>query len=145
MITQQKLDAIVKKSNSLLCIGLDSDMGKLPASIKDKANAQFEFNKAIIDATHDLVCAYKPNSAFYEGAGAQGVSELKKTCEYIQKTYPDIFLIVDAKRADIGNTNEGYIKYVFDYLGADAVTLQPYLGREALKPFLDREDKASII
>jgi orotidine-5'-phosphate decarboxylase len=108
-------------------------------------NRQFLFNKAIIDATHDLVCAYKPNSAFYEANGTEGIGELKKTCDYIREHYPEIVIILDAKRADIGSTNEGYAKFVFDYLGADAITLHPYLGREALKPFLDRKEKGSII
>lgn len=138
MTFRQKLDAIVEKQNSLLCVGLDSDEKKI-------SGTQFTFNKAIIDATHDLVCAYKPNSAFYEGSGAKGVEQLKLTCDYIRETYPDVVIILDAKRADIGNTNEGYVRYVFDYLGADAVTLHPYLGKEALKPFLDREEKGSII
>lgn len=103
------------------------------------------FNKAIIDATCDLVCAYKPNSAFYEARGVEGITELKKTCDYLRKTYPEIPIILDAKRGDIGNTNEGYVTYAFDYLGADAITLHPYLGREALQPFLDRKDKGCII
>ncbi|MEK7587401.1 MAG: orotidine-5'-phosphate decarboxylase, partial [Patescibacteria group bacterium] len=100
---------------------------------------------AIIDATHDLVCAYKPNTAFYEARGVEGITELKMTCDYIREKYPDIALILDAKRADIGSTNEGYVKYAFDWLGADAITLHPYLGKEALKPFLDRKDKGCII
>src|SRR5579883_1788369 len=145
MTFQQKLDNIISKNNSLLCVGLDSDVDKLPEAVKQRAHPQFEFNKAIIDATHDLVCAYKPNSAFYEGHGEKGVAELKMTCDYIRQTYPNIPVILDAKRADIGNTNQGYIKYCFDYLQTDAVTLQPYLGGEALQPFLDLTDKGVII
>lgn len=145
MTFQQKLDIIVAKNNSLVCVGLDSDFSKLPEVIKQLENPQFEFNKKIIDFTHDLVCAYKPNSAFYEALGNRGVAQLKMTCDYIQTTYPEIPIIIDAKRADIGNTNEGYVKYIFDYLQADAVTLQPYLGGEAIKPFLDRSDKGIII
>ena len=145
MTFQQKLDAIITKNNSLLCVGLDSDVKKLPQHLLGKSDAQFLFNKAIVDATHDFVCAYKPNSAFYEGIGADGVEQLKKTCDYIKQTYPEIPIIIDAKRADIGNTNEGYMEYVFNYLGSDAVTLQPYLGGEALKPFLDQKDKGVII
>ncbi len=121
-----------EKNDSLLCIGLDSDTG-------------FAFNKKIIDETHDLVCAYKPNSAFYEARGASGIVDLKKTFSYIQRTYPHVVTILDAKRGDIGNTNKGYVTYIFDYLGADAVTLHPYLGREALEPFLERKEKGSII
>jgi orotidine-5'-phosphate decarboxylase len=141
---KQKLSAVTKKNNSLVCVGLDSEVTKIPPCVKGK-NRQFLFNKAIVDATHDLVCAYKPNSAFYEANGTEGIGELKKTCDYIREKYPEILIILDAKRADIGNTNEGYAKFVFDYLGSDAITLHPYLGREALKPFLDRKEKGSII
>jgi orotidine-5'-phosphate decarboxylase len=109
MTFTKKLSSIVDKNNSLVCVGLDSDIGKLPQHLKNQKNPQFQFNKAIIDATHDLVCAYKPNSAFYEGNGAQGVAELKMTCDYIRENYPEIVIILDAKRADIGNTNEGYM------------------------------------
>ena len=134
MTFRQKLDAIVEKNNSLLSVGLDSDV-----------DAQVAFNKKIIDATHDLVCAYKPNTAFYESRGVAGIEALKQTCDYLRKTYPEIVLIVDAKRGDIGNSNEAYAKFAFDYLGADAITLHPYLGKEALKPFLDRKEKGSVI
>jgi|SRR5579859_5856362 len=145
MIIQQKLTTIIQKNNSLVCVGLDSDFEKLPEHIKTVENPQFTFNKKIIDATNDVVCAYKPNSAFYEALGDRGITQLKMTCDYIKKTYPEIFLILDAKRADIGNTNQGYLEYAFNYLEADAITLHPYLGSEALKPFLDRTDKGSII
>lgn len=138
MTFRQKLDAIVEKQNSLVCVGLDSDEKKIIGS-------QFAFNKKIIDATHDLVCAYKPNSAFYEGSGAKGIEQLKLTCDYLREIYPEIVLILDAKRADIGNTNEGYARYVYEYLGADAVTLQPYFGKEALIPFLAMKEKGSFI
>jgi orotidine-5'-phosphate decarboxylase len=103
------------------------------------------FNKAIIDATHDLVCAYKPNSAFYEALGADGIIQLQQTVAYINETYPGIPVILDSKRADIGNTNDGYVKHSYDYLKVDAVTLHPYLGSEALQPFLDLNDKGAII
>lgn len=144
MTFRQKLDAIVASQNSLVCVGLDSDEKKIPSSITG-SDRQFTFNKSIIDSTHDFVCGYKPNSAFYEGSGADGVRQLKLTCDYLREKYPDIVIILDAKRADIGNSNEGYAKFVFDHLGADAVTLHPYLGKEALKPFLDRKDKESFI
>lgn len=140
-----KLDTIIQKNSSLVCIGLDSNIPKLPDHLKKKDNAQFEFNKVIIDATYDLVCAYKPNSAFYEAYGDLGIHQLKMTCDYIREKYPNIYIILDAKRADIGSTNQGYVTYGFDWLGADAVTLHPYLGYEAMKPFLDRADKGSII
>lgn len=136
---------MMTKNNSLVCVGLDSDVRKLPKHLVREKYPQFAFNKAIIDGTHDLVCAYKPNSAFYEARGAQGIEELKMTCDYLHTSYLDIPIILDAKRGDIGSTNEGYVTYAFDYLGADAITLQPYLGREALQPFLDRKDKECII
>ncbi len=145
----EKLDIAISKNNSLLCIGLDPVYEKIPADLKkadftDSAGWIFAFNKAIIDATHPYVMGYKPNSAFYEAYGAEGITQLKKTCEYIKKQHPELFLILDAKRADIGSTNEGYVKFAFDYLQADAITLQVYPGKEALQPFLDRTDKGSI-
>lgn len=146
---QQKLDKIIKKNNSLVCVGLDSNVEKIPRLASpardDRRYVQFEFNREIIDQTYDLVCAYKINSAFYEAVGAKGIEELKITCDYLRKKYPIIPIIIDAKRADIGNTNKGYIKYVFNYLGADAITLHPYLGREAVEPFLQKKDKGIII
>lgn len=145
MSIQKKVDSIVKKNNSLLCVGLDPVLNKIPSYIQNQENAIFVFNKSIIDATADLVCAYKPNSAFYEAAGTKGIEQLKMTCDYIRKTHPEIFLILDAKRGDIGSTNAGYIQFTFDWLQADAITLHPYLGAEAIKPFLDRQDKTSII
>lgn len=141
----EKLDANSVRANSLLCIGLDSDFDQLPAAVLTSQTPQFEFNKSIIEATHDLVSSYKPNSAFYEARGSQGITELKMTCDYLKDHYPEIVLVLDAKRADIGSTNAGYAKFIFDYLGVDAVTLQPYLGREAIQPFLARKDKGSII
>lgn len=131
--------------NSLLCVGLDSDFEKLPDRFKAMENPQFEFNKYIISETHELASAFKLNTAFYEARGGEGIRELQMTMEYLQKNHPNIFTICDAKRADIGNTNNGYVAFVFDWLGFDAVTLHPYLGEEALAPFLDRKDKCSII
>lgn len=142
---QDKLSNIVKKNNSLVCVGLDSDLNKLPGSFKEKEYPQFEFNKAIIDETCDLVCSYKPNPAFYEARGDKGIKELKLTCDYIQNTYPEIPVIVDAKRGDIGNTNEGYAQYVFDYLHADAITVMPYMGIESLSCFFQRKEKGIIV
>jgi len=142
---QEKLDKIVKKNNSLLCVGLDSDFEKIPPRFKKKKQPLFEFNKNIIDQTHDLVCAYKPNSAFYEALGLNGILALKFTCHYLQKNYPQIPIILDAKRGDIGSTNEAYAKFIFDFLGVDAVTIHPYLGMEANLPFLNRKDKGIII
>lgn len=142
---QQKLNRIFKKNNSLVCIGLDSDFDKIPQYLKTKKNPLFIFNKKIINATYDLVCAYKPNSAFYEAQGAEGINQLKLTCNYLRKNYPSTPIILDAKRADIGNTNRGYIKYAFDYLGVDAITLHPYLGMEAISAFLEFKDKGFFI
>lgn len=141
----EKYNTRVEKINSLLCVGLDADYSRIPARFLDKEFPQFEFNKWIIDATHLHTSAYKPNSAFYEARGDQGLKELKMTMEYLIKNYPDIFTILDAKRADIGNTNKGYSESIFDWLGFDAVTVNPYLGFEAISPFLEREDKVSII
>lgn len=141
----QKLDEAVTKNDSLLCVGLDPDTSKLPEPFRGSNDPLFGFNKAIIDATADLVCAFKPNSAFYEARGADGIYELKKTCDYVKEYYPDIPIILDFKRGDIGNTNDNYVKFAFDYLGVDAVTIQPYQGRTALQPFLDRKDKGIIV
>ena len=131
---RDKLNNIVKKNNSLLCVGLDPE-----------ADNVFDFNKNIIDATYDMVCAYKPNIAFYEAVGIVGIKQLKKTIDYLHKKYPEIPVILDAKRGDIGHTSAAYARYIFDYLQADAVTLHPYLGKDALQPFLDRKDKGCII
>ncbi len=141
----EKLEIHIKNNHSLVCVGLDPELSKLPEHIRIKENAQFTFNKAIIDATHDIVAAYKPNSAFYEALGEEGINQLKQTCDYINFAYPEIPIILDAKRADIGNTNNGYLNFAYEFLNVDAITLNPYLGSEALKPFLDREDKGCII
>jgi orotidine-5'-phosphate decarboxylase len=137
----QKLDAAVEKNNSLLCVGLDPDDTKLPAS----QTSYLDFNKAIIDATAEFVCAFKPNSAFYEARGAAGIEQLKQTCDYIREKYPGIPVILDYKRGDIGNTNKQYADFAFEYLGVDAVTIQPYQGQTALQPFLDYKDKGIIV
>ncbi len=142
---KEKYNTRAEKFNSLVCVGLDSEFEKLPAQFKEKEFPQFEFNKYIIDQTAEFAAAFKPNSAFYEARGEKGWKELKMTMDYLSLSYPDIFTICDAKRADIGNTNNGYVKAIFDELKFDAITLHPYLGKEALKPFLDRSDKISII
>jgi orotidine-5'-phosphate decarboxylase len=144
MITD-KYNKRADKVNSLVCVGLDADFEKLPEKFRQMENPQFEFNKWIIDQTAEFASCYKPNMAFYEARGDAGLRELKMTMEYLQKNFADIFTICDAKRADIGSTNNGYVTAIFDWLGFDAVTLHPYLGKEALKPFLDRVDKGSII
>ena len=140
-----KYNQRAKKINSLLCVGLDSDFEKIPERFKSQEFPQFEFNKWIIEETHNFAVAIKCNSAFYEARGDKGIKELKMTMDYLIKNHPDIFTILDAKRADIGNTNNGYVTSIFDWLGFDAVTLHPYLGKEALQTFLDRKDKVSII
>lgn len=125
-----------RRNRSLLCVGLDPDPAKLP--VKDV----FEFNKAIIDATADMVCAYKPNLAFYEALGVRGMQALKKTVAYIPKNIP---VIGDAKRGDIGNTATAYARALFGYYKFDAVTLNPYLGYDSIEPFLDYEDKGVFV
>ena len=117
--------------NKFVCVGLDQ--------------SSYEANKKIIDATYDLVCAYKPNSAFYEAEGVEGLKALKKTVDYIRQKDLQIPIILDAKRGDIGNTNEGYVKAIFDDLGFDGVTVSPYLGEESLRPFLERKDRGIIV
>ena len=136
----QRVDVV----NSLLCVGLDSDLDRMPERFRRTPFAQFAFNKWIVEQTHPYVSAYKPNIAFYEAHGDAGIKALKMTVEYLQEYHPDILTICDAKRGDIGSTNEGYVKAIFDWLGFDAVTLNPYLGREALLPFLERADKGCI-
>ena len=130
-----------------ICVGLDPDYSKFPPNFKNGSLEQdlFSFNENVIEQTKDLVCAYKLQSAFYEVFGEIGWGVLKKTAQYIQQKYQDIPIILDAKRGDIGFSNEAYAKAIFDYLGFDAVTLHPYLGKEALEPFLERKDKGIII
>lgn len=140
-----KINKIVKKNSSLVCVGLDSDINKIPKHLLKYSDPVFQFNKEIIEATNDLVCAYKPNIAFYEAAGIEGLRSLKKTNEYLVKKYSEIPIIIDAKRGDIDNTNLSYIANIFNELKADAVTLHPYLGQLSLKPFLDLKDKFYFI
>ncbi len=142
---ETKLAAAVKQNNSLLCVGLDPTRVKLPEHLRDQPDAIFTFNKAIIDVVADLVCAFKPNSAFYEAEGADGIQQLHDTCHYILDKYPNIPIILDFKRADIGNTNKAYAKFAFSYLGADAITLSPYLGRDSIENFLEYKDKGIMI
>lgn len=135
----------VEQANSLVCIGLDSDFERLPARFRSADHPQFAFNQWIIEQTHPYTSAYKPNVAFYEARGEEGLQSLKMTIDYLRENHPDILTICDAKRADIGSTNAGYVTAIFDWLGFDTVTLNPYLGREALQPFLERTDKACIL
>ena len=141
----EKLERTAAKNDSLLCVGLDPDISKLPPAVQRKADPLFEFNKAIIDATADLACTFKPNSAFYEAGGDAGIFQLKKTCDYLRRQYPDVPVILDFKRGDIGNTNEHYARFAFEYLGVDAITIQPYLGSEANQAFLVYKDKGMFV
>ena len=137
-----KYNQRAEKVNSLVCVGLDSEYERIrPYFAKATKGMQFEFNKKIIEATHEHVAAYKPNIAFYEARGDEGLRELKLTMDYLHEHHPDIFTICDAKRGDIGNTNNGYIAEILDRLGFDAMPLTPYMGKESLQPFLDRKDK----
>lgn len=138
-----KYNQRAEKVKSLLCVGLDSEYEKLPhfAKASRGEGLQFTFNKWIIDQTFEHVAAYKANIAFYEARGDEGLRELKMTMDYLRAEHPDIFTICDAKRGDIGNTNNGYIAEILDWLGFDAMTLHPYMGKESLQPFLDRKDK----
>ena len=145
MDIERKYHQRVQHTQSLLCVGLDADRAKIPAPFMHEATPQFAFNRWIIEQTHPYVSAYKPNTAFYEAHGAQGWRELRLTMDYLHEFHPEIVTICDAKRADVGNTNQGYVQAIFDELGFDAITLHPYLGQEALSPFLERTDKASII
>ncbi|MBQ5404699.1 MAG: orotidine-5'-phosphate decarboxylase [Bacteroidales bacterium] len=135
---------IVKK-NSFLCVGLDTDIEKIPECLLNEEDPVFEFNKRIVDATQQFAVAYKPNTAFYEALGAKGWTSLQKTAEYIKKNYPGIFLIADCKRGDIGNTCKMYAKTFFEQMPFDAVTLSPYMGRDSISPFLEYEGKWAII
>ncbi|OGH24869.1 MAG: orotidine 5'-phosphate decarboxylase [Candidatus Levybacteria bacterium RIFCSPLOWO2_01_FULL_39_24] len=145
MTFKQKLANIIRKNNSLLCIGLDPDLDKIPKHILKKKNPIFEFNKKIIDETSDLVCCYKTQFAFYASHGIPGIKALIRTIKYIHLKHPSIPVILDAKRGDIGSTATQYAKEVFDVYLADAVTVNPFLGFDSLKPFLERKDKGIII
>jgi orotidine-5'-phosphate decarboxylase len=141
----QKYNRRAEAIDSLLCVGLDASLDKIPEEFLSSEFPQFAFNQWIIDQTAEYTAAYKPNMAFYEARGSQGWVELQMTMESLQAHHPEIVTICDAKRADIGSTNQGYLTSIFDQLGFDAITLHPYLGAEALAPFLERDDKACII
>ena len=149
---RQMLEAQWSRGN-FVCVGLDSEFGKIPESARRSgnecdvsvANTIVAFNLAIVEATKDLVCAYKPNAAFYEAYGDEGIGALQRTIVDIHAIAPDVPVILDAKRADIGNTNAGYVDAAFGFLRADAITVHPYLGAEALQPFLARAEKGVIV
>jgi len=144
-MTTQELIAQIKKKKSFLCIGLDVDLDKIPSHLLQEQDPIFEFNKAIIDATHQLCVAYKPNTAFYEAYGLKGWKSLEKTIRYLNKNYPEIFTIADAKRGDIGNTSTMYAKAFFEDLAFDSVTVAPYMGKDSVEPFLAFKDKHTIM
>ncbi|MDB4204107.1 orotidine-5'-phosphate decarboxylase [Polaribacter sp.] len=144
-MTTQELVAQIKKKKSFLCIGLDVDVDKIPSHLLSNEDPIFAFNKAIIDATHHFCVAYKPNTAFYEAYGLKGWKSLEKTINYLNKTYPEIFTIADAKRGDIGNTSAMYAKAFFEDLAFDSVTVAPYMGKDSIEPFLTFKDKHTIM
>jgi len=144
-MTSKKIFDQIKKKKSFLCVGLDSDIRKLPEFLLSEPDPIFSFNKAIIDATINYTVAYKPNLAFYESNGEKGWHSLGKTVSYIRNNFPDVFLIADAKRGDIGNTSEMYAKTFFETFDFDAVTLSPYMGKDTVEPFTKFPDKWSVL
>lgn len=144
-MTKQELISQIKEKRSFLCVGLDVDLEKIPPHLLNYEDPIFEFNKAIIDATHDLAVAYKPNMAFFEAYGLQGWTSLKKTIDYLNENYPSVFTIADAKRGDIGNTSTRYAKAFFEDLNFDSITVAPYMGSDSVEPFLAFKDKFTIM
>ena len=144
-MTTSQLIAQIAAKKSFLCIGLDVDLTKIPLHLMALEDPIFEFNKAIIDATHDLCVSYKPNTAFYEAYGIKGWKSLQKTIAYINANHPEIFTIADAKRGDIGNTSSMYAKAFFEDMQFDSVTVAPYMGKDSVEPFLAFENKHTIM
>lgn len=144
-MNRQELVENIRRKGSFLCVGLDSDIKKLPAHLLQCENPVLEFNKAIIDATAPYCVAYKPNLAFYEASGVDGWKTLEETVRYIRQNYPDQFIIADAKRGDIGNTSDLYARSFFDHLDVDALTVAPYMGKDSVTPFLGRKGKWVIL
>jgi len=144
-MNKQQLFENIKCKKSFLCVGLDTDIKKIPEHLLKEEDPIFAFNKAIIDATADLCIAYKPNLAFYESLGVKGWIAFEKTVTYIKENYPDQFIIADAKRGDIGNTSEMYARSFFDELNIDSVTVAPYMGEDSVKPFLLYPEKWVIL
>ncbi|MCK7535090.1 MAG: orotidine-5'-phosphate decarboxylase [Marinilabiliales bacterium] len=135
----------ISRKRSFLCIGLDTDINKIPSFLKKAENPVFEFNKQIIDATAKYAVAFKLNTAFYESNGVQGWIDLEKTVNYIKTYYPELFVIADAKRGDIGNTSKMYAQAFFNSMNCDAITVAPYMGKDSVSPFLETKDKWAII
>ncbi len=144
-MTKQELFENIKKKKSFLCIGLDTDIKKIPSFLLEEEDPIYTFNKAIVDATAKYCVAYKPNTAFYESMGVEGIISMEKTIEYIRTKYPDQFIILDAKRGDIGNTSEMYAASAFEHLKASAVTVAPYMGEDSVKPFIKYPNKWVIL
>ena len=142
---KEDLISQIKRKKSFLCIGLDTDINKIPKFLLDTDDPIFEFNKKIIDATNSYCVAYKPNIAFYESLGLNGWKALEKTINYINSYYPEIFTIADAKRGDIGNTSSMYAKAYFETLNFDSITINPYMGKDSVEPFLEYQNKHTII
>ena len=141
----EDLIAQINKKDSFLCIGLDTDMNKIPKFLLSEEDPIFSFNKSIIDSTNKYCIAYKINTAFYESLGAEGWTSMQKTVDYINKNFPQIFTIADAKRGDIGNTSKMYAKSFFGEMNFDSITVNPYMGSDSVKPFLEFENKFTII
>lgn len=135
----------IHQKKSFLCVGLDTDLDKIPQHLLKEEDPIFAFNKAIIDTTHTYCVAYKPNIAFYEAYGLQGWKSLERTMDYLNEMHPEVFTIADAKRGDIGNTSTRYAKAFFETLNFDSVTIAPYMGRDSVEPFLDFENKHVIL
>ncbi len=145
-MTKSELFSEIKKKKTFLCIGLDTDINKIPKCIKNSSDDPiFEFNKAIIEATHHLCIAYKPNLAFYEILGTEGILAFEKTVKFLNEKYPKHLIIADAKRGDIGNTSEAYARSFFQQMNVDAVTVSPYMGEDSVKPMLKYANKWTII
>lgn len=144
-MTRQELISIIKKKKSFLCVGLDSEINKIPPHLLREEDPVFEFNRQIIDATIDYAVAYKPNLAFYESSGLKGWISLEKTISYLHMKKDHVFLIADAKRGDIGNTSKQYAKAFFDILDVDAITVAPYMGSDSVQPFLTYQGKWIIL
>ncbi len=144
-MNKAELYANIKRKHSFLCVGLDTDLKKIPQHLLADDDPVFAFNKAIIDATADYCVAYKPNLAFYEAMGIKGLQSLDKTIAYLKANYPDQFIIADAKRGDIGNTSKMYAQSFFEQMNVDAVTIAPYMGEDSVTPFLGYDGKWVIL
>ena len=144
-MTRQELQEQIYAKKSMLCVGLDTDIDKIPPHLKDVEDPVFEFNKAIIEATHEYTVAYKPNTAFYEAYGTKGWQSLEKTINYLNEKHPEVFTIADAKRGDIGNTSLRYAKAFLEGMNFDSVTVAPYMGSDSVKPFLQVKNKWVIL